>query len=241
MELILGYLAGILTLINPCVLPVLPIALASAAQNDWRGPAFLALGMSITFVFIGVTISAVGPSIGLDSEDVSKIGAYLMIAFGCVLVIPKLNSTFASATAGLASSADERMNNLNQSSENYGSLSQLFAGALLGIVWSPCIGPTLGGAISLASQGENLWWATLIMMSFAAGISTVIIALAHGAREAIRTRQQNLRRLASHSKQIMGIVFLLVGAFILSDLYRGIEGWLFDIMPIWLQDLSVML
>lgn len=243
MELILGYLAGVLTLINPCVLPVLPIALASAAQNDWRGPALLALGMSITFVFIGVTVSAVGSSIGLDSETVSKIGAGLMIGFGCILLIPRLNTLFVFATAGLSANADSQIDSLNKSDQNgyMGLKNQLLGGLLLGAVWSPCIGPTLGGAISLASQGQSLWWATLIMMSFAAGISTIILALAYGARETIRARQTSMRALASKSKPIMGVTFVGVGLVILLDLYQEIEGWLFDIMPIWLQDLSVML
>ncbi len=237
MEIVLGYLAGILTFINPCVLPVLPIALASALQNDRLGPIWLALGMSVTFVTIGVGVSAIGPSIGLNVDMVSNIGALFMMIFGVILLVPALNSRFAIATAGLSSNADMAIDSVNQKSIR----GQLLGGALLGAVWSPCIGPTLGGAVSLASQGTNLLWATAIMTSFAAGISTVIVALAYGAREAILKRQASMRLFAEKAKPIMGVIFLGVGLLIYSKLYRRIEVWLLDLMPVWLQDFSVII
>lgn len=236
MDLVLGYLAGILTLINPCVLPVLPIALASSMQKDARGPLVLALGMSVTFVAVGVTVSAIGPSIGLDDENVSRAGAVLMILFGFVLLVPQLNNRFALATAGVSESADTTIGSLEQS----GLKSQFLGGVLLGAVWSPCIGPTLGGAISLASQGGSLWWAGAVMASFAAGISTIILALAYGARETIRARQSRLRIIAEKSKPIMGVTFLVVGGVVFMKWHQVMEFWLLEIMPIWLQDLSVV-
>lgn len=237
MEILLGYLAGILTLINPCVLPVLPIALASALQNDRNGPIWLALGMSVTFVILGVGVSAIGSSFGINEEDVSRASAVLMMLFGVILLVPVFSNRFSLATAGLSSNADMAIGSMDQKSVK----NQLLGGALLGAVWSPCIGPTLGGAISLASQGNSLIWATLIMTSFAAGISTIIIALAYGAREAIRQRQTNMRAIAEKAKPIMGITFLLVGLIIFFKWHQVIEGWLLDRMPYWLQDLSVLL
>jgi len=112
---------------------------------------------------------------------------------------------------------------------------------LLGTVWSPCIGPTLGGAIALASQGQNLGYVTLTMAAFALGVSTLIIVLGMGARETIRTRAQALRGLAERSKPIIGATFIAVGAMLYFKLHHVIEGWLLTVMPIWLQDLSVAL
>jgi cytochrome c-type biogenesis protein len=236
MEILLGYLAGVLTLINPCVLPVLPIALASALQNDRNGPIWLALGMSVTFVILGVGVSAIGSSFGINEEDISRASAVLMMLFGLILLVPVFNNRFSLATAGLSNNADITIGSMDQKSVK----NQLLGGALLGAVWSPCIGPTLGGAISLASQGNSLIWATMIMTSFAAGISTIIIALAYGAREAIRKRQANMRAIAEKAKPIMGITFLLVGLIIFFKWHQVIEGWLLDRMRYWLQDLSVL-
>ncbi|MEP1943328.1 MAG: cytochrome c biogenesis protein CcdA, partial [Sulfitobacter sp.] len=99
--------------------------------------------------------------------------------------------------------------------------------------------PTLGGAIALASQGGNLFYAAAVMLFFALGVSTLIIALGLGAREAIRSRAQKLRGLAARSKPILGVTFVAVGLMLFFKINHYIEAWALDVMPIWLQDLSV--
>jgi len=235
MEYLLGYGAGLLTLINPCVLPVLPIVLASALQTQKHGPLALAAGMSLTFVLLGVGIATLGSSIGLDADRVSQIGAWLMLAFGLVLLVPRLNAGFSLATAGVASGADAKVGRLDMSNLS----GQFLGGTLLGVVWSPCVGPTLGGAIALAYQGESLLKATGIMASFAMGISTIILLLGYGAGNAIRKRRDLMRKIADKSKPIMGIIFVLVALLILTHTSNRIEGWILNAMPAWLQDLTV--
>ena len=235
MEFVFAYFAGLLTLINPCVLPVLPIVLVSALNAHRAGPLALAAGMSVSFVVFGVLVTAFGASVGLTQDRLAQIGAIMMMAFGLILVVPMFAQRFEMATAGVAAGADTRMNSLNA-----GSLRGQFAGGLLlGTVWSPCIGPTLGGAIALASQGESLGYVTLIMTAFAMGVSTLILGLGFGAQEAIRPRAKALRGLAERSKPIIGATFLAIGALLFFEVHHLIEGWLLNVMPIWLQDLSV--
>jgi cytochrome c biogenesis protein CcdA len=167
----------------------------------------------------------------------AEIGALLMVAVGVILVVPMFARRFEAATAGMAAGADTRMNHVDAS----GLKGQFIGGLLLGAVWSPCIGPTLGGAISLASQGSNLGYVTLIMACFALGVSTLILGLGMGARETLRARTQKLRVLAAKSKPILGVTFIAVGLMLYFKFHYVIEGWLLDIMPIWLQDLSVIL
>ena len=235
MDLILGYLAGLLTLINPCILPVLPIVLASATQADRRAPLALAAGLSAAFVLLGVGVSAAGPALGLSPDVVSRLAALMMVGFGLVMLMPALGGRFATATAGIAAFADARMDDVTRN----GLGGQFLGGALLGAVWSPCIGPTLGAAISLAAQGEDLAWAGAIMAAFAAGVSTLILALAYGARSALAKRQAALRRLASRARPLMGATFVLIGLALWFRLNHLIDIWLLDRLPPWLIDLSV--
>lgn len=116
---------------------------------------------------------------------------------------------------------------------------QFLGGALLGAVWVPCVGPTLGGAIALASTGESLLWAGAIMAAFALGIGTVMVVLAYGAQNVIRARRDSLRLLAQRARPVMGAVFLLTGAALYLNLFRIAEIWLIRTLPFWLQDLSV--
>jgi cytochrome c biogenesis protein CcdA len=238
MVIVLGYLAGVLTLINPCVLPVLPVVLASALHRHRLAPLALAGGMSLSFVALGLAVSAAGPALGVTPEDVTSVAALAMVAFGAVLLVPRFGHAFEAATAGFAARADARIDGAVQGG---GLAGQAAAGALLGAVWSPCIGPTLGGAIALASTGQGLGQAAAIMLAFAAGVSTLILALAWGARGAIRRRQAALCGLAARSRPIMGAVFVLVGAALWFGLHHHIEAWLIDTLPPWLIDLSVSL
>ena len=237
MEFAFAYLAGLLTLINPCVLPVLPIVLVSALNADRLGPVALAAGMSVSFVTFGVFVTAFGSSIGLTQDRLAQICALLMIVFGVILLVPMFLRQFEMATAGVAAGADTQINQLDAS----GLKGQFVGGFLLGAVWSPCIGPTLGGAIALASQGTNLGYVTLIMICFALGVSTLILGLGLGAREAIRARAQKLCVLAEKSKPILGVTFIAVGLMLYFQFHHVIEAWALDVMPIWLQDLSVIL
>ena len=237
MELLLGYAAGLLTLINPCVLPVLPIVLATALQADRRGPIALAAGMSLAFVVLGLGVATLGYALGIREEAVAQAAAILMIGFGLILLVPRLNAGFATATAGVSTRADSQMDVIDRS----GLKGQFLGGMLLGAVWSPCVGPTLGGAIGLASQGESLWLAGGIMFAFAMGISTIILVLGYGARSVIMKRQALMRKIADKSRLLMGVVFILVGAVILTNFLRVVEGWMVQNLPTWLIDLSVII
>ena len=229
MEIVLAYAAGLLTLINPCVLPVIPIVLATALQASRLGPVVLAAGMSLSFVAFGLLVTSVGYSIGLTEDVLANVGGVLMVGFGLVLLVPRFNAAFATATAGFSARADGAL----MEAGTTGLKGQFLGGLLLGAVWSPCIGPTLGGAIALASQGENLLRAGAVMTAFALGVSTLMLAFAYGLRAS------SLRRFSSLAKPVMGWAFLIVGVAILARLHHAADAWLLGLMPAWLVDLSV--
>lgn len=234
MELVLAYLAGLSTLINPCVLPVLPIVLASSLQTDPRAPLALAAGMGLSFVALGTGIAALGPAVGLYPEDVTRIAALVMVAFGAVLVLPVLGRRFAAASAGLAAAADARIGATPR-----GIGAEFWGGALLGAVWSPCIGPTLGAAIALASAGQELTRAAGIMAAFALGVATLILAAAHGLRGWLRRNMGRMVALSARARPVMGWVFIATGIALFFGLNHALEAAALRILPTWLIDLSV--
>lgn len=231
MELVFAYVAGLLTLINPCVLPVLPVVIGSALQTSSRGPLALAAGLSLSFVVLGVFVTSFGFLLGVTEENISKIGAVVMIGFGFIILSPQLSSAFSTASAGVAMRADAHFGRLKPE-----GLAGLFIGGLLlGAVWSPCIGPTLGAAISLAAMGQALGRAAVIMSAFALGVSTLILVLGFGARRVLL----RYRGLAYRARPVLGGVFILVGLAILLRLHHSVEELAIDVLPPWLLDLSV--
>ena len=235
MIVLIAYLSGLLTLINPCVLPVLPIVLASSLNQDRRAPLALAAGMSVTFVVLGLGVAALGPALGLRPDTVNAAAALMMVVFGLVLIFPVLGDVFSRLTTRLAACADGQID----ATKEQGLTGQFIAGALLGAVWSPCIGPTLGAAIGMASSGRNLGLATLIMLAFAMGVSTLILALAYGARRSLARVLPRLRRAAEGSKLVLGSVFLLIGLGLFFGLNRPVEAYLLQHLPPALVDFSV--
>jgi len=245
-----AYLAGALTLINPCVLPLLPVIIAGALQSHRLGPVMMALGLTIAFTTIGVLVTAFGHLIGLDESIINTTAAVVMISFGLILLIPRAQQTLANIAAPLASKANAQIDTTHSNalatdaktkpiSSTKGLGSQLFIGMLLGAVWSPCVGPTLGGAIGLAASGAGLTQATFTMLFFGLGVSTVLVALSYGSRELLLRRKNRLMKLMPWAKPIMGVAMVLVGLGILLRWNHVIDQWLLDIMPIWLQDLSI--
>ena len=230
-----AYVAGLLTLVNPCVLPLLPIVIAAAFQNSRLGPLALAAGLTASFAVLGVSVTAFGHLVSVGADSVSRVSAVVMMGFGVVLLVPRAQIVLATLAAPLASRANARLD----AREGDGIAGQFAVGVLLGAVWSPCVGPTLGGAIGLAASGESLGQAAVTMLAFGVGVSTVLMALAYGSRQAVSARREKLAAWMPWAKPLMGATLLVVGIAVLFHIDRMIEGWLLDRMPVWLQDLSV--
>ena len=88
----LAFLAGVLSVLSPCVLPLLPIVLGTAASEHRLGPVALAVGLALSFVAIGLFVATIGFAAGLDTDVFRAISAALLIAVGLVLLMPKLQA-----------------------------------------------------------------------------------------------------------------------------------------------------
>ena len=235
MTYVWAYVAGTLTLINPCVLPLLPVVIAAAFQSSRLGPLMLALGLTVSFAVIGVGVTAFGHLAGVDDMLINRTAAVVMVLFGVVLLVPRAQALVARAVSPMASRANTGIDRV----QGAGAAGQLGVGVLLGAVWSPCIGPTLGGAIGLAASGESLGQAGVTMLAFGVGVSTVLMALAYGSREILAARRERLMAWMPWAKPVMGATLLVVGVAVLFHLDRMIESRLLDLMPDWLLAFSV--
>jgi cytochrome c-type biogenesis protein len=148
-----------------------------------------------------------------------------------------LNKKFSVATAAISTIGDAGMT----ATISHGLAGQFIGGALLGAVWSPCIGPTLGAAIALASQGVDLVYATLIMASFALGVSTLIFLFSFATKSWLERNISWMRVLAKQSRAILGVTFIVIGFGIFFQFNHAIDTWLINHLPTWLIDFSVIL
>lgn len=230
----LALLAGILSTLSPCVLPILPIVLGGAASEHRLGPLALAGGLAISFTAIGLFVATIGFSIGLDTDIFRYIAAALLIAIGAVLLIPAFQAQFALAVGPVSNWADQRFGGFSTS----GLGGQFALGLLLGAVWSPCVGPTLGAASVLAARGKHLAEVALTMAVFGIGAALPLLALGFLSREALLKWRDRLGNAGTGAKKALGLLLILAGVFILGGLDKIVETTLVQASPQWLTELT---
>jgi cytochrome c biogenesis protein CcdA len=230
----LALLAGLLSTLSPCVLPLVPIVIATALGEHRFGPLALAAGLALSFVVIGLFIATIGFAVGLDAELFRAIAAILLILVGGVLLMPRLQLQLAAAAGPIGSWTQVHATGIS----TRGLGGQFAVGLLLGAVWSPCVGPTLGAASVLAARAENLSGVALTMLAFGLGAALPLLAIGILSREALARWRNRLLAAGSGGKALLGALLLATGVLILTGLDKRIETILVEASPAWLTELT---
>lgn len=230
----LAFLAGVLSVLSPCVLPLLPIVFGTAQSEHRLGPAALAAGVAVSFTVIGLFVATIGFAIGLDTDFFRLVSAVLLIAVGVVLLVPRLQAQVAMAAGPVGNWVDDRFGGFNGSS----LWGQFGVGALLGAVWVPCVGPTLGAASVLAAKGEDLGQVALTMLAFGIGAALPLMALGFASREALLRWRGRLSEASKGGKILLGAILLAVGLLVATGADKALETYLVNASPQWLTDLT---
>jgi cytochrome c-type biogenesis protein len=201
--------AGVLTILSPCCLPLIPAVVSSGTGHRYR-PVVLVFGSVLSFTALGVAVGAIA-SVSPQTFRLPLVA--LLIVFGAVLVDDDLNRLYERRASRIAAKVDR----LSVSTHGESSLLGGFVtGTLLGILWLPCVGPILGGVLAFAgSSGETLTSGTLLF-TYGVGFAVPLLVTAYVGKDAIdRTgignNQRSIRRL-------VGTVLLVTGIALLFDL-----------------------
>ena len=235
---LLSFVAGLVTIFNPCVLPLVPILVASALGKSQFGPLALAAGLVVSFTLFGFIVIAFGYSLGIDEQIVRFFAGVMLAVAGAVLLVPQAQAALSAAAAPIANFGNQRLAKFSGDGQDKGALGQFGIGLLLGIVWAPCVGPTLGVAIAAASQGENLAASFGIFAIFGLGVATSVLAFAYGSRKAMGERRKTLGWLAKYGKPLFGGALLVVGLMVITGFDKVIEIAVLDLLPTWLIEFT---
>ena len=236
-SLLFALLAGALSTLSPCVLPIVPIIMSSALQTARWAPLALLSGVVLSYTVIGSALAIFGNSLGINPEHTQyvRIGsAVLMIVFGAMLLLPVLQRALVQLITPLSNGANNKLAYFKADS----TLTQGLLGMMLGIVWTPCVGPTLGVAITMAANGHHIGHAVMTMFMFGLGAALPMSLLAYGSRAAIGNKRKTLAIMGHRGKQVMGTGLILVGALVITGFDKSLETLLTRHMPNWLVDLS---
>src|SRR6266478_5189946 len=201
---LLAFLAGVLSTLSPCVLPLLPLVLGAALSEHRLGAAALAAGLAVSFVAIGLFVATIGFSIGLDAGIFRGVAALLLLAGGVVLMVPRLQVQLAIAGGPVSAWTDRRFGGLAVT----GLKGQFAVGLLLGAVWSPCVGPTLGAASVLAAQGKDLGQVALTMLIFGLGAGLPLMLIGSMSRQLLLRWRGSMSATSKAMKQALGLFLI---------------------------------
>ena len=226
-----AFLAGLLSVLSPCVLPLVPIVLGTAASEHRLGPVALAAGLALAFTVIGLFVATIGFAIGLDGDVFRRAGAILLLILGLVLMLPRLQARVATAAGPVGAWAEHRFGGFDA----VGLPGQFAVGVLLGAAWSPCVGPTLGAASLLAARGEHLGSVAVTMVAFGIGAAVPLVLLGLASREALIRWRGNLAAAGRTVKAGLGAVMVVLGVLVLTGLDKRAEAAFVSVSPDWLN------
>ena len=231
----LSFLAGLLTCLAPCVLPVLPLIVGSSLQASRFGPVALAFGMILSFLGIGLLLMTSGLAFGFAPGTVRLFAGASLVVAGLFLLSSRLQEIATKVFSPLAARAERKLQRVETRSLG----GQFFTGALLGALWSPCTGPTMGATLALGARNGPSIEIVGSMLSFGIGAVTPLLALAYGMRGMLTRHGSGLIGAASTGKKLLGGCMVLVGVLTVSGMDKALERVALDWLPDWLIELSV--
>jgi len=156
--------------------------------------------------------------------------AVLLILVGGILLLPRLQLRLAAAAGPIGTWAQEHASSV----ATRGVAGQFAVGLLLGVVWSPCVGPTLGAASVLAARSENLPMVAVTMFTFGVGAALPLVAIGSLSREVLSRWRGRLQAAGGWGKLVMGSALVAAGVLIVTGLDKRVETVLVDASPAWL-------
>ena len=202
--LLLAYLGGILTILSPCILPVLPFVFARADRSFARSTLPMLAGMAATFAIVA-TLAAVGGGWAVRANAIGRWAALILLAlFGIALVFPSISDRLTRPLVALGSRLSER-----QPGQRESIWSAIVLGIATGLLWAPCAGPILGIIFTAAALNGASFSTTLLLLAYALGAATSLaLALLVGGK--VFARMKKSLGASERIRQALG-VFVLIG------------------------------
>lgn len=194
--LLFAFLAGLVTVLSPCILPVLPALLAAGAGKGHLRPVGIVVGMTVSFTFFTLMLTALVKLTGISADTLRYIAIALIAGFGMLLIFPSLGEWFAKSTTAIASigqSVEMQARTLDS-----GFYSGMLLGTALGLVWTPCAGPILAAITTLVATSSASFEALMIILAYCLGAALPMLAIIYGGKRII----DSSRHLSHHTEAI---------------------------------------
>jgi cytochrome c biogenesis protein CcdA len=232
----LALVAGFLSTLQPCVLPLIPIAVGGALNQNKYAPLWIGLGMLCFYALLGAITGFIEPLFGFEPSEFKAIGAVMMVLTGLILLLPHVFTGARIFYSGLMNQLNKRAATLSFESP----VACLLMGAILSLIWAPCAGPMLASALTLLTSGpiaqsnsdlRSILQGSLLLSVYGLGAATPLILLAYVTRTAFSRWRPALLKTQSVLTKALGTFFLIFGALVLSGAMKTVEVYLLQLLP----------
>ncbi len=208
-----AFLAGVVTVLSPCVLPVLPAILSvSAGQGRWR-PLGVIVGLVSSFIFFTLALTTLVQALGVSANLLRSIAIAIIFLFGLISLIPAWGNKFAAWTGGVANLGSALQDKTRQF-QSGGFWSGWLVGIALGLVWTPCAGPILAAITTLVATQQVTWQIILLTFAYSIGAGFPLLLIAYGGNWVLNS-SPFLKKHAEGIRQAFGGIMILTAIALL--------------------------
>lgn len=225
--ILFAFLAGIVTILSPCILPMLPIILSGSVGSGKARSLGIISGFVFSFTLFTLTLSAIVSALGVNPDILRWFAAVFILLFAAVMIIPALKTAFMALTSKLTN----RANNVSRAnSGKKGYFSGAALGFSLGLVWTPCVGPIMASVISLALSQAIDAGSIIIALSYSLGTALPMFLIMTGGRKLLK-RIPFLTKNSEKIQKIFGVLMLMTSIALFTGFDRTFQTWILDIFP----------
>lgn len=222
--ILFSFIAGFVTILSPCILPILPIVLSGSLNGGHRRPIGIVVGFVLSFTLFTLFLSAIVKATGLSPDLLRSVSVIIILFFGAALLLPNFQVLMEKLFTRLAGSVSGRV------SQGSGFWSGILLGLSLGLVWTPCVGPIIASVITLAATSSVNGSAVLITLSYSIGTAIPMFAITYGGRKLLQKIPWLLRNTGNIQK-VFGVLMILVAIGIFFNLDRKFQTAVLDKLP----------
>ncbi|GHF39512.1 cytochrome c biogenesis protein CcdA [Deinococcus metalli] len=226
--IVVAFLGGVLTVLSPCVLPVLPVLLSGTVGGRGR-PLGIITGFTASFVLLTLFFASVVSALNLSPDAVRWAAVALLLGFGVTLAVPALHTRFELMAS--------RVLPQRRGPDGAGFLGGVLVGVTLGVIWTPCVGPILASVTTLALSGQVTAFAALVTLAYTLGVALPMLGVMWGGRRLLH-RPALLGRLNT-VQQAFGVILVLFAIGMVYGADRRFETYLVESVPA-LQNLTFL-
>lgn len=222
--LVFAFLAGIVTILSPCILPILPIILSSSVdQSGRRRPIGVVVGFVTSFTFFTLFLSTIVRTLGIPAQSPRLFSIVILVVLGFSLLVPKIQLIIEQLFSKL-------VRFLPNNHTRQGFVGGVTIGFSLGLLWTPCVGPILASVITLALSGTVTLQALFITLAYSIGTAIPMLLIMLAGSTALRRVPWLVRNTASIQKAF-GVLMILTAIGILFNFDRRFQSFILDKFP----------